>query len=112
MSKVHKRQFLNTLASIAQGQKEQKIFPETGRMPEVNPDFTDELEGIEGPSHSEIAHVEIGKPDRCSFCHLEKPPEELEREGSEWVCWDCLARFSEQERKAEEKKIKQEKRHK
>jgi hypothetical protein len=91
-SPVQKRDFLQTLQKIADGQKRERIFPETNRLPGA----------IEPPP---------GATAECDFCGQTKPEDELEpEEAGMKACWDCLAdwRKTEQEKKpvknAKEKK--------
>ena len=41
-----------------------------------------------------------GVPDKCDFCYQFKPLEELEpEEAGDWVCHECLKRWSETDEK-------------
>jgi hypothetical protein len=112
MSESKKQKFLQTLASIAQGQEDQGIFPETGRLPEGILEQRDHPEGNEGENLDTanlINALRGGKPGKCDFCGQKKPNNELEpEEGGQWACWDCLTQWENQQKKpikkAKEKK--------
>jgi len=46
-----------------------------------------------------------GVPDHCDFCGRTLPSEQLEpEEGGDWVCWDCLKRWEQNEEREQNDK--------
>jgi hypothetical protein len=98
---VNKKNFLESLSQIAADSPRLGVKPKEAQPEDENFDTKRLISGLRG---------EI--PDECDFCHSRKPPEELEpEEGGQWACWDCLGRWAEQDRRAEEKRIKKQLRH-
>ena len=98
---MNKKNFLQSLQEIAESNPGKSEIHVTSRTQDNEP-----------AGQTVISAFAIEKPCECSFCHVPKPPEELEpEEGGNWACWDCLARWAEQDRREEEKRIKKEKRY-
>jgi hypothetical protein len=94
---MNKKTFLEHLGTIASAQSDAGIFPETNRLAKLDAE-TSEAVGLDDPEDGQ-----------CYFCKQEKPQDELEiEESGHKICWDCVARYDEQERKAEEKRNKKE----
>ena len=93
---MKKRDFLERLKAISEAQSRENIFPDA-RFPKSL--------SLESCDDDDL-DTQTGE---CSSCKLQKPIEELEiTEAEDLICWDCLAKFDERDRKSEEKNAKKE----